>query len=78
MTDLLLPSPASINSRECDCKWVTPETHQRFSDLVGHPQGHRANRLQHQINKGSHQHPFNTLGEQSSVQEMESRNLQTP
>ena len=25
---------------------------------------------------GSHHHPFNTLGEQSSVQEMESRNLQ--
>ena len=22
MTDLLLPTPASINSQECDCKWV--------------------------------------------------------
>ena len=22
MTDLLLPAPASINSQECDCKWV--------------------------------------------------------
>ena len=22
MTDLLLPTPASVNSQECDCKWV--------------------------------------------------------